>query len=273
MEKRTKKTKVELKMARDWLERSEAGESAPDIAKKDGYDVRTVRKYIELASEEREGKEARAAVVRGAYEEHYKDIVNFAKALDDEINSEIPISQALRENRMWEALKEHQPKATLWKYLRQMDKTHSDIKELNKTITKRLENEVSADKRLTNFSGAQRKYAVAGITAAISFQMRQWARGAQGLNLPENFRVTPKEEGSVKIEYGSFHIEDQKPKEAGNIKRVISDWERKLISWKEYNYLQEHSKNLLELKDEIRDELAVIILRRIVRGRCRYCPL
>jgi hypothetical protein len=273
MEKRRRRKKVELARARDWLERSESGESPKKIGERDGYDVRTVRRYIELASEEREGKEARAAVVRGAYEEHYKDIVNFAKGLDDEINSEIPISRALRENRMWGALKEHQPKATLWKYLRQWDQTHSDIEKLNKTITKRLENEVSADKRLTNLGVLQRKYAIAGITAAVFFQMRQWARGAQGLNLPEDFHEIPKEKGLVKVEYGSFHMEDQDPKEVSNIKSVISDLERKVTSWSEYNDLQERSKNLSELKDEIRDELTVIILRRIVRERCRYCPL
>ena len=273
MEKRTKKTKVELKMARDWLERSEAGESPPDIGKTDGYDNRTVRKYIELASEEREGKEARAAVVRGAYKRHYIDIVKFAKILDDEIAAEATISLASRENRMWEALKEHQPKASLWKYLREWDKTQSDIKELNNVIINRLKNEVGADKRLTNLSGAQRKYAITGITAAISFEMHQWAREAQGLNLPENFLTKPTENGLVKIEYGSFHIEDQDGKEVGNIKSVISDLERKVTSWDVYSDLRKHLEYLLELKDKIRDELAVIIFRRIVRGRCRYCPL
>ena len=115
MGKRRRRKKVELERAQDWLERSESGESPKKIGGKDGYDVRTVRKYIELASEEREGKEARAAVVRGAYEKHYKDMVNFANSLDNEIDAEIPVSQTLRENRMWEALKEHQPKASLFR--------------------------------------------------------------------------------------------------------------------------------------------------------------
>lgn len=273
MKKRTKRTKVELKMARDWLERSEAGELPPDIGKKDGYDVRTVRKYIELASEERERKEARAAVVRGAYEKHYGDIVKFAKILEDEIATEVPMSQTSRKNRMWGALKEHQPKASLWKYLREWDKTQSNIKELSNGIINSLQNDVGADKRLTNLRGTQRKSAVAGITAAISFDMHQWARGAKGLNLPENFLTIPKEKGLVKIEYGSFHLGEHNAKNVGNIKGVISDLERKVTSWDEYNDLRTQLEKLLNLKDKIRDELAVIIFRRIVRGRCRYCPL
>ncbi len=102
---------------------------------------------------------------------------------------------------------------------------------------------------------------------------QQQARGAQGPNLPENFRTIPKESGLVKIEYGAFLIGDQDEKEVGNIRSMIEDWQQRVISWQEYNDLKKYTDRLLEIKDRIRDELAVIILRRRVPGHCRYCPL
>ncbi len=51
---RIKKPAVRPELRREWLRRNETeGESPPEIAKQDGYDVRTVRKQIEIERQER----------------------------------------------------------------------------------------------------------------------------------------------------------------------------------------------------------------------------
>ena len=71
MGKRTKKPPVRPEVRKDWLNRYEKdGESPPQIAKSDGYDVRTVRKQLQEAQREREIREGRLTVLRKAIEGH-----------------------------------------------------------------------------------------------------------------------------------------------------------------------------------------------------------
>ena len=90
MAKRIKKPLVRPEKQREWLRRHEiGGESPMEIAKSDKYDVRTVRKYIELERQERERREARSIVLRQALEEHYRDLCNFAQQLDSEASTDV----------------------------------------------------------------------------------------------------------------------------------------------------------------------------------------
>jgi len=57
------------------------------------------------------------------------------------------------------------------------------------------------------------------------------------------------------------------------IKQILSDFELKIVDWEEYSHLQKLFGELERLKRNARDELAVITLRRVVPGRCRYCPI
>jgi len=274
MAKRIKKPVVRPEKRREWLERYESGgESPPSIAEKDKFDVRTVRKQIEKAKEEREAREARAAVVRGALEEHYRDIVEFVEGLDAEVNAEATISLSLRENPMWKALKEHQLRSPLWGYLRDWDNLHDKINTSIDDIRTRLEREVGADNRLTGLTSDQHKSAVSGILAALSFQAQQWARGIEGLDLDQHFISKPQENGDFEIEYGSFHFGAHNEKHVKAIRDIIGDLEEHFPLWKEYEDFQKAVEHLLKVKDKIRDELMIVRYRRIVPGHCRYCPL
>ena len=81
MAKRIRKPAIKPEQRLDWLRRYEDGESPPKIAENDKVDVRTVRKHIEMAKQEREVKEARSMVLRNALELHYRDLCDCAKKL------------------------------------------------------------------------------------------------------------------------------------------------------------------------------------------------
>jgi hypothetical protein len=273
MAKRIKRPSVEPEKRLNWLRRSDKGESPPQIAKEDGYDVRTVRKHIELGKLERETKEARAAVVRDALERHYRGIVGFARKLEKNIDAEAAISQALRDDRMWVALKQHQPRSPLWNLLGQWDKIHDSPKDLNRSLEARLQKELRTDVRLKGLTGSQLEGAVSGIAAALAFQMKQWARGAEGLNLNEHFGKTKKEDGAFEVQYGSFYMGIQDEQHVDLIKDVITDYQNMVTSWGEYGGLRKVTEQLLAVKKKLDDELAIVILRGIVPGHCKYCPL
>jgi hypothetical protein len=273
MAKRTKKPPVETEKRLDWLRRNDKGESPPQIAKEDGYDVRTVRKHIELGKLEREAKEARAAVVRDALERHYRGIVGFARKLEKNINAEAKIPQALRDDRMWVALKQHQPRSPLWNLLGQWDKIHDSLKDLNKRLEARLQTELRADPRLKGLTRSQLEGAVAGIVAVLIFEMKQWARGTEGLSLKEHFGKTRKEADVFEVQYGSFYMGIHDEQHVDLIRDVIHDLENTVTSWVEYEDLHKFMDQLLSVKEKLGDELAIIILRGIVPGHCKYCPL
>jgi len=96
------------------------GDSPPQIAATDGFDVRTVRKQIERARQEREVREARSIVLRNAMEHHYTDICNFAEKLKVAVAGEESIS-LLVDDPLWLALKQHLPHSPLWNLLNRRD--------------------------------------------------------------------------------------------------------------------------------------------------------
>ena len=54
---------------------------------------------------------------------------------------------------------------------------------------------------------------------------------------------------------------------------VLDDLESSLRDSQEYRDLEKTVAEISRLGTKLREELAVIRLRRIVPGRCRYCPL
>ena len=113
-----RKPTVPPEKRREWLRRLEqGGESPPEIAKADGYDVRTVRKFLEQEQQDREMREARGAVLRNALERHYADLCNFAAKLNGELDTKDGSLVLLREDPMWPVFREHLPRSTIWRNL------------------------------------------------------------------------------------------------------------------------------------------------------------
>ena len=111
MVKRIRKPAVKPEVRRQWLRRyEEEGESPPQIARADSYDVRTVRKQIGAERQERERRDARSVVLRHALEQHYADLYSFAQKLDLQLTMEGSTLDMMRGDRMWSALREHLPR-------------------------------------------------------------------------------------------------------------------------------------------------------------------
>jgi len=103
--------------------------------------------------------------------------------------------------------------------------------------------------------------------------MKSWARGRKGLDIKVNFKVEPVGERFVDVSYGPFNVSEVQEKHAAIIREVLIDFESKIISWELYKKTQKLFTELESLKRGLRDELVIIILRRIVPGRCKYCPV
>ncbi len=274
MAKRIKKPPVKPEQRYEWLKRYEIGETPPKIAEADSFDVRTVRRQIEKAKQEREVKEARTTVLRSALERHYIDLCEFAEKVDSVIAGEGAISQELKHDRMWAALRQHMPRNPLWNYLVTWDNIQQELIILKGDVKERLERDLGSDTRLNKIPDTNRSTVIYGCIAALTFQIEQRSRGGPGINIINNFKVIPtKQKGVVNIEYGAFRMDNIGDRYIKTVKDVLTSWEARVKGWEEYAVLEKLFEKLTKTKSKLQDELAVIILRRVVPGRCKYCPI
>jgi cell fate (sporulation/competence/biofilm development) regulator YlbF (YheA/YmcA/DUF963 family) len=281
MAKRIKKPPVELGKRQDWLKRYELGESPPHIAQTDSFDVRTVRTHIELAKQEREVKENRGMVSRNAMERHYSDLGNamerhysdlceYAEKLSALAHGE-NAAESSREEYILSALRQHLPRSPIWNYLKQREDLNQQIDQLRQQAAKKLEEEVKSASQLSSRPDLSEIVAL-GMIDLLKFQLDKWAQGHQGLNIKDSLSEQSAG-GLVDLYYGVFHLGNIKGKDVALIKEVLYDLEPRIRQLEEYKKLEKLYAELKHVENDLEEELAVITLRRIVPGRCRYCPL
>lgn len=275
MARRGRKPLVKPEVRREWLRRyEEDGESPPQIATRDQFDVRTVRKQISLAREEREAREARAAVLRNAVESHYQDLYGLAKKLDLQVeDGKSILLPSQQDERMLAALRQHLPRSPLWKKLDEWNHILEKLNALEGDVRQHLMEMLEDEPRLTPISAANEGGVIPGMIEALTFQMMNWAREQKGLDIEENFEVKPVEEGFVIIRYGFAPMGRVQESHVAKIRETLVDFQSKIPTWKEYEDMKRLFTEVERLKLSLRDELAIIILRRIVPGKCKYCPL
>jgi hypothetical protein len=260
----------------NWLRRYEDGESPPRIAEKDRVDVRTVRKHIELAKQETEVKEARSMVLRSALEHHYQDLCDYARTLAVYPSGETASDQEPYSEYMRTALRQHIPRSPIWGYLNQRDSLRQATAQLAEGIENKIEELLRSDPRLNTGSIEGYSGTVDGVIEAFKFQATQWVRGYRGINI-ENLQTEPAEEGFVNLRYGAFGLgkveQGHLPTVLKAMTEILQDWESRLKELEEVKKLQKSLLDLSHVETNLNDEIAVITLRRVVPGRCHYCPL
>lgn len=274
MTRRIKKPAVRPELRRQWLYRNESlGESPPQIAEADGYDVRTVRSQLEIEVRERERREARAVVLREALEKHYADLCTFAQKLDSHTIGKSTSPKMLREDPMWGALREHQPRSKIWKNLERWDSLHEEIGELDAQLRESLEEAVKSRTRLKYVVSGDKIGICSGIVDALSFHVAVTARGEMGLDKRASFRLTPADKETTRIEYGAFTIGKIPNDQVEKAKNLVLTLLSEVTTWEQQLEMSRLATQLKRVQGDLHDDLLVIILRRIVPGRCKYCPI
>lgn len=274
-----KKTSVSSEKALDWLERNERGESPPVIAQVDGYDPRTVRKYLEIARQERESKEARGSVLRNALERHYADLCRYAERLTVRSSgghageSGESMSRTVQyEPQLGAALREHLPRSPIWTYLKRIEKLNMDKAELNGRLRSVIESSIASDSDLSRLT-TEESVAVPMLIDAMKSQVEGWLQGLPGLNIADNLNVDSVENGFTNIHYGHFNLGRVREEHVDLVRRAITDWTASVKQMEEYLNVERTVREIEGVEKKLNDEIAVIVLRRVIPGRCKYCPL
>jgi hypothetical protein len=264
-----KKPLVKPSMRLEWLRRLEEGEPLYKLAKSVDFDVRTVKKQTEMAIEEREGHEARIGVLRQALEKHYADLLTLVDRLDSSvIQSSLPMG--IRDDRMWGALHEHLPRSPVWKLIEKMESLGDDIRDIEKKAEQRLLVEVRTEnsfKLLSQSGVAEIELHDKGLLGAMIYHLRQ--------NPPVKPNITI---SSFSDDRTTLYCEgcDCALIPSGQLKKareVTDDLMTQVYQWTEYEELQKTLRIRTKITGEIREELAILIFKRVFPGHCKYCPV
>jgi len=268
---------VNPELRQEWLRRYEVGGELPTQIARDGWDPRTVRKGIQQAREEREAQLIRREVFGRALSEHYHELIDHAQRLDDIFSSKTPkqVSSDWLNHPLSKALEEHLPKSPLWKSLKvwnesveQYEKFYEDYSEFIKVLFTAKLKELKGkpmgkelgwvkDSMEETIAVANRKTIEPRPVAIRYHQSKEFLLRAADL-LREQMG---KSEISVPYKGAEEGIAL-----LNTIFKVEPVWDK----WDEFQGIQH---KLEELSVAIREELSTIIWRKVVPGRCRFCPV
>ncbi len=274
MAKRTRKPPVKPEKRLEWLHRVDnEGETRVHISESDGFDIRTVRKQIDAARLERDVQRARTEVLRETLVAHYHDLLETVQSIEKQISDDRSVSVGKEQPLMF-GLQQHMPRSPLWENLRKWNRAVTELAGLLEVIPNRIREAVEADGRLSSIAS----HGASGVTIAavevLVFQIKAWSRGWQGLHMQDDIHVERTPEGKVRMRYGfsSFgELEDEGSVKV--IKDVLTDLESRLRLSPEHLELEKLYGRLRRLGIAIRETITLVGLRRIVPGKCKYCPL
>ena len=278
MAERIKKPPVTPEQSLDWLTRNDLGESVPQIADKDDYDVRTVRSHILRRKQERERNEARATVLRGALENHYKDLCNFALKLDPTNSSTTMIPPLPADDDIMQiALRQHLPRSPIWNLLVKKEKLLQENTLLLQQTKEELEQTVTADSELKQLAIAGLTGIIPGIILFFTRQLETWSHRNSEWNATTYLRVDPNEKGfQLQIGFsglGFFDKKEDADRTLEVLRPVIEGVEKDIRNSESLRKLIQADNELLRIYRKLHEEISIIRLRRIVPGKCKFCPL
>ncbi len=279
MKKRVWKEPVKPEVRRDWVRRYELeGETPPKIAAEDGYDVRTVREQIKRGIEEREQRETRLVVLRDALQEHYRELCGFAETLNPRSGNGYfiePGSPGVLAGNPYlsDALRAHLPRSPIWKYLEKREALLRRRSDLDGMIRSKISDQLAGDKRINEFRQSHEIMAAENLKDILLAQIKSWIMGEPGLNTEKDLHTNFTTDGKVNAAYGAVQLGQLTPEHSETIKWLISDLEAGIKSWSELEDMRKTNSELNKVEASLRDELAVITYRRVVPGKCKYCPV
>jgi hypothetical protein len=249
-----------------WLEGLESGKGITQISKEAGHDIRIVKRHIEIAREERQAALATHDFLLKRLEEHQEDLLAQVRRLRKLFTQNPPGSLTpddAIEKKKFNALKEHFEHLAVKKQLDECERVLARYSAFKKDASSELNAEES------KLISAIPKEVVCYPWTPVILEVLE-----SGLSFEQSGRKYEKEpaDGKWKPSWGDRILtRSLVTKEQYDL---VEEAHKKLVSFAK-KYLpefQEYKRQFEELSDRLTDQLDVFIIKRVVAGRCRYCP-
>jgi uncharacterized protein (UPF0335 family) len=267
------KSGVDPEKRKKWLQQWELdGDTIASIAKQAGYDPRTIRKQIDIAQQERDRRETRQVILKDALQDHYRDLSRIVDRIDIAIANGEAIS-SLSSERLYKALEQHLSRAPLWKYLEKWDKLCQEIENARIGVMKKLKTSLTNDNHMMEaFKGGQPSFDE--MVEFLGKQADTVSKGGKELDIASLLKIEAEEKESMpRIRLGPYGIGIAPEDNLDKIKDSLLAIQKSVHHFSSFVSMRELNKSREELAPEIREELATILLRRVLPGRCKYCPI
>lgn len=273
MSRPLKKSGIDNETRKKWLrQREEDGDTYVAIAKRYGYDPRTVRTHVELAQRDRERHETRQVILRDAMQEHFRDLTRMVERIDLAITNGEPTSPLLSD-RLYRALEQHLSRASLWKYLGKWDTLCHQIETARADLRKKLHTDLVKNKNLKEAFGNGEPL-FDEIVEFFSKQADTLSKAGKELEIASILKTeTGENESMTRIRLGPYGIGSTPKANLEKIKNSLLTIQKSIYHFQSFLNMREIYESREELVPEIREELATILLRRVLPGRCKYCPI
>ena len=112
-----------------------------------------------------------------------------------------------------------------------------------------------------------------GAALKVAAVCKAIARGTRSPEKTLEFVETRVREGIVDVGSEDYHIGRLPDEKIELVQNLLSAIILESTTWEQYSKLAKSLKELDRVKQNLKDEFNIIILRRVVPGRCRYCPI
>lgn len=254
-----------------WLEQLDSGRGVTAISRASSRDIRVVKRHLAVAQQERDVGRARQDLIRKRLEQHQEDLLAEAGRLRTILGVSTTRSLEPKEElkaKLHGAFREHVRLARLGRLLREYDTATVEYLDCLASLQSKL--------------GKKETEVVSSLPSAIA--MNPWLpplmEGIVGCawhgRFTEHSYVAEKAEDKGVIGYmpcwGGHHLTNAPVGKADIAKFEEAHLRLCEAAQSLVPELQPHSDRLKALAREIKDELDVFLLKRLVQGRCRYCP-
>jgi hypothetical protein len=275
MPEKPTKSRVSPEVARQWLRRAEElGETAGDISRSDGYDMRTVRRHLEEMKHDRDVRQAKQTVFAQALQKHFEDLCAFSDKLRHEISTETPrpISKVYLSDPLFSSLKQHQPRSGLWRTVENWNQTIPEYEASRSSLRAKIELAI-APAEFTRNDGTRLKIMLSeGAVDAIMFHLKSVTSGDTGITGCK-YELDKQPDRTYTVQLGAYTIAANLDSSASNlVEAAFKSIIEKAMHWREYASYKVKLLEINRLRQKIYDELTRIVLKRVVHGDCEYCP-
>jgi hypothetical protein len=250
---------------RRWLEQLNAGTGITEIARAAGRDIRVVKRHIEIASEEVVKASVRKEFMLGRLQQHQDDLLDEVERIRAVIHISVPRTLIPGEtrNRIYDSFKDHIKKTALSRLLDYYEEIVEEGNGLKLNIVNSLHPaEIEFEKNLPQIvktarwaSGIAEDLISGYIPDANAYSYQKQIDGTYEVHYKDR-----------KLIRNTVRKEDAEAVEASHKKLVE-------LADKYKSQVDEYRNRRLDIAEKITDELDVLALKRMVTGKCRYCPV
>ncbi len=264
-----KKTKsISPQEGRQWLRELESGKGITSIAADAESDIRTVKHHIERARELTEEAQAKRDFLVKKIEQHQEDLLAEVVRLQKLIARHAPTGLTPDDpvrKKIFGALLEHTERSPLKKQLDQWQDIFARYSAFKEIVSSELGDEQS--RLVSAIPGEPVLYP---WTPAIVEVMESGSRFEE---LDRTYNRDPLDNGDCKVFWNARTLtrlgvtDDQAARVIEAHKEMVTFARKYLPEFQEYR------QPFKKLSGQLIEELDVFNIKRVVPGRCRYCPV